>query len=63
VFSRGTTHFTYTDLNNIYIYNVNELLGISNTLGSGIVAAARGSFNYLQASGGTYIRPTTPSNQ
>ena len=31
--------------------------------GFGIFAAARGSYNYVQVSGGTYIRPTAPNNQ
>ncbi|MFM7990212.1 MAG: hypothetical protein ACKPKO_63945 [Candidatus Fonsibacter sp.] len=30
-------------------------------MGSGIFAATRGSFTYLQASGSSYLRPTAPS--
>ncbi|MFM7982324.1 MAG: hypothetical protein ACKPKO_23690, partial [Candidatus Fonsibacter sp.] len=37
-----------------------EIHGIDNILGSGIFAATRGSFTYLQASGSSYLRRTTP---
>ncbi|MFM7977828.1 MAG: hypothetical protein ACKPKO_00805, partial [Candidatus Fonsibacter sp.] len=57
----GIKHFTYTDFNNNYVYNIKEINGIDNILGSGICSAARGSYNYLQVSGGTYIRPTAPT--
>ncbi|MFM7982693.1 MAG: hypothetical protein ACKPKO_25560, partial [Candidatus Fonsibacter sp.] len=42
------------------MYNIKEISGIDNILGSGIFAATRGSFTYLQAS---YLRPTTPLSQ
>ena len=61
--STGIKHYTYTIFNNNDIYNVRNIAGINNILGSGIFAAARGSYNYLQASGGTYLRPTAPNNQ
>jgi len=61
--STGIKHYTYQDFNNNYIYNVNEITGINNIIGSGICAAARGSYNYRQVSGGTYLRPTAPNNQ
>ncbi|MFM7983546.1 MAG: hypothetical protein ACKPKO_29890, partial [Candidatus Fonsibacter sp.] len=51
----GIKHFTYTYFNNNYVYNIKEINGIDNILGSGIFSAARGSYNYLQVSGGTYI--------
>ncbi|MFM7985501.1 MAG: hypothetical protein ACKPKO_39920, partial [Candidatus Fonsibacter sp.] len=57
----GIKHFTYSDFNNNYVYNVKEISGIDNILGFGVFSAARGSYNYLQVSGGTYIRPTAPS--
>ncbi|MFM7985082.1 MAG: hypothetical protein ACKPKO_37770, partial [Candidatus Fonsibacter sp.] len=56
----GIKHFTYSDFNK-YVYNTKEIHGIDNILGSGAFSAARGSYNYLQVSGGTYIRPTAPS--
>ena len=34
--STGITQFTYTAFNNNYIYNVNEITGISSIIGSGI---------------------------
>ncbi|MFM7851351.1 MAG: hypothetical protein ACKO96_05380, partial [Flammeovirgaceae bacterium] len=37
-------------------YPSNLVLG-----GTGVYAASRGSYNYLQVSGGTYIRPTAPT--
>ncbi|MFM7989098.1 MAG: hypothetical protein ACKPKO_58270, partial [Candidatus Fonsibacter sp.] len=43
--------------------NIKEINGIENILGSGIVAAPRGSFTYLQASGSSYLRPTAPTAQ
>jgi hypothetical protein len=62
--STGIKHYTYTDFNNNHIYNVNDITGINNIIGgSGIFSSARGSYNYLQASGGTYLRPTTASNR
>ncbi|MFM7983865.1 MAG: hypothetical protein ACKPKO_31525, partial [Candidatus Fonsibacter sp.] len=57
----GIKHFTYSDFNNNYVYNIKEINGIDNILGSGVFSAARGSYNYLQVSGGTYIRPTAPT--
>ena len=59
----GIRHFTYSDFNNNYVYNINEINGIDNILGSGIFAATRGSFTYLQASRSSYMRPTTPLSQ
>ncbi|MFM7978901.1 MAG: hypothetical protein ACKPKO_06255, partial [Candidatus Fonsibacter sp.] len=47
----GIKHVTYTDFNNNYVYNIKEINGIDNILGSGIFSAARGSYNYLQVSG------------
>ncbi|MFM7990480.1 MAG: hypothetical protein ACKPKO_65295, partial [Candidatus Fonsibacter sp.] len=47
----GIKHFTNSDFNNNYVYNIKEINGIYNILGSGIFAAPRGSFTYLQASG------------
>ena len=37
--------------------------GINNIIGISIFAVARGSYHYLQVSGGTYLMPATPSNQ
>ncbi|MFM7978883.1 MAG: hypothetical protein ACKPKO_06165, partial [Candidatus Fonsibacter sp.] len=54
----GIKHFTYSDFNNNYVYNTKEIYGIDNILGSGIFAAPRGSFTYLQAFGSSYLRPT-----
>ncbi|MFM7984008.1 MAG: hypothetical protein ACKPKO_32255, partial [Candidatus Fonsibacter sp.] len=45
------------------MYNIKEIHGIYNILGSGIFAATRGSFTYLQAYGSLYLRPTTPPFQ
>ena len=45
------------------MYNIKEINGIENILGSGIFAAPRGSFTYLQASGSSYLRPTAPTAQ
>ncbi|MFM7982296.1 MAG: hypothetical protein ACKPKO_23550, partial [Candidatus Fonsibacter sp.] len=59
----GIKHFTYTDFYNNYVYNIKEINGIYNILGSGIFSAARGSYNYFQVSGGTYIRPTAPTTK
>ncbi|MFM7988445.1 MAG: hypothetical protein ACKPKO_54945, partial [Candidatus Fonsibacter sp.] len=59
----GIKHFTYSDFNNNYVYNIKEINGIDHILGSGIFAATRGSFMYLQASGSSYMRPTTPTVQ
>ncbi|MFM7990264.1 MAG: hypothetical protein ACKPKO_64210, partial [Candidatus Fonsibacter sp.] len=57
----GIQHFTYTDFNNNYVYTIKEINGIENILVFGIVAAPRGSFTYLQASGSSYLRPTAPT--
>ncbi|MFM7982468.1 MAG: hypothetical protein ACKPKO_24415 [Candidatus Fonsibacter sp.] len=57
----GIKHFTYTDFNNKYVYNIKEIHGIDYILGSGVFSAAKGSYIYLQVSGRTYIRPTEPS--
>ncbi|MFM7977735.1 MAG: hypothetical protein ACKPKO_00325, partial [Candidatus Fonsibacter sp.] len=55
-------HFTYTDFNNNYLYSISDIVGIYKIIGgTGVFSAARGSYNYLQVSSGTYIRPTTPS--
>ncbi|MFM7979494.1 MAG: hypothetical protein ACKPKO_09285, partial [Candidatus Fonsibacter sp.] len=59
----GIKHVTYSDFNNNYVYNINEIVGINNIMGSGIFVATRGSFTYLQASGSSYLRPTAPSVQ
>ena len=59
----GIKHFTYSDFNNNYVYNIKEISGIDNILGSGICAATRGSFTDLQASGSSYLRPITPPVQ
>ncbi|MFM7987754.1 MAG: hypothetical protein ACKPKO_51425, partial [Candidatus Fonsibacter sp.] len=56
-------HFTYSDFNNNYAYNIKEINGIDNILGSGIFAATRGSFTYLQVFGSSYLRPITPPVQ
>ena len=61
--STSIRHYTYTNFNNNDIYNVRNIEGINNILGSGIFSAARGSYNNVQVSGGTYIRPTAPNNQ
>ncbi|MFM7980305.1 MAG: hypothetical protein ACKPKO_13415, partial [Candidatus Fonsibacter sp.] len=53
-------HFTYSDFNSNYLYNTKEVNGLDNILGSGIFAATRGSFTYLQASGSSYLRPISP---
>ena len=60
----GIKHLTHSDFNNNYVYNIKkEIMGIDNILGSGICSATRGSFTYLQASGSSYLRPTTPTVQ
>ncbi|MFM7980573.1 MAG: hypothetical protein ACKPKO_14770 [Candidatus Fonsibacter sp.] len=59
----GIKHFTYSVFNNKYVYNIKEIHGIENILGSGICVAPRGSFTYLQASGSSYLRPATPLSQ
>ena len=56
----GIKHFTYSDFNNKYVYNIKEINGIDNILGSGICVATRGPFTYLQASGFSYLLPITP---
>ncbi|MFM7985070.1 MAG: hypothetical protein ACKPKO_37695, partial [Candidatus Fonsibacter sp.] len=56
----GIKHFTYSDFNNNYVYNVNAISGIKSVMGFGICAATRGSRAYLQASGSSYMRPITP---
>ncbi|MFM7989214.1 MAG: hypothetical protein ACKPKO_58860 [Candidatus Fonsibacter sp.] len=43
----GITHFTYSDFNHSYVYNIKEISGIDNILGSGVFSAARGSYNYF----------------
>ncbi|MFM7987745.1 MAG: hypothetical protein ACKPKO_51380 [Candidatus Fonsibacter sp.] len=45
------------------MYNIKEINGIDNILGSDICAATRGSCTYLQASASSYLRPTTPTVQ
>ncbi|MFM7981789.1 MAG: hypothetical protein ACKPKO_20975 [Candidatus Fonsibacter sp.] len=60
--SIGIPYFRYAGLNNNDIYNIRDILSVRNIFGSGdcIFSAARGSYNYLQVSGGTYLSPTTP---
>ena len=60
--STGIKHYTYTEFNNNDIYNVNDIIGI-NSIMVQLFLQTRGSYNYLQVSGGTYIRPAAPSNQ
>ncbi|MFM7981930.1 MAG: hypothetical protein ACKPKO_21685 [Candidatus Fonsibacter sp.] len=45
------------------MYNIKETSGTEHIMGSGICAATRGSFTYLQASGLFYLRPTRPLSQ
>ncbi|MFM7990249.1 MAG: hypothetical protein ACKPKO_64130, partial [Candidatus Fonsibacter sp.] len=60
----GIKHFTYTVFNNNYVYNISDIVGINNSIGgTGVFSAARGSYNYLQVYGGTYIIPTAPSTK
>ncbi|MFM7982415.1 MAG: hypothetical protein ACKPKO_24150, partial [Candidatus Fonsibacter sp.] len=47
----GIKHFTYSDFHNNYVYNIKEINGIEHIIGSGIFAAPRGSFTYLQSFG------------
>ncbi|MFM7983081.1 MAG: hypothetical protein ACKPKO_27540, partial [Candidatus Fonsibacter sp.] len=44
------------------MYNISDIVGVNNIIGgTGVFSAARGSYNYLQVSGGAYIRPAAPS--
>ena len=36
----GIKHFTYTDFNNNYLYNINDIVGINNIIGgTGVFSA------------------------
>ena len=59
--STGINNFTLNNANKKYVYNINNISRINNIIGSVFLfAAARGAFKYLQATGGTYRRPTVP---
>jgi len=57
--------FRYANFNNNDIYNLRDITSVRNILGEGdcLFSAARGSYNYLQVSGGTSLRPTIPGVQ
>ena len=63
--SIGLKIFRYANFNNNAIYNLRDILSVRNIWGDGdcIFSAARGAYNYLQVSGGTYLRPTIPGVQ
>ena len=47
--STGIQHYTPTDFNNNYIYNVNEITGINNVIGSGLFFYSSERFIQLSA--------------
>ena len=44
-------HAISTDVNNNTVYQVNEILGVTNIIGSGSLLATRGPFKFIQATG------------
>ena len=58
--STGIHYFTYSDFKNNAIYNIGDIWGVTNVYGPGIIQGARGTFNYMQVSGGTGLRTEAP---
>ena len=56
--------FSYTDFSNTAITNIDDLTFVANIpLFTGIIHGPRGSFMYMQVSGGTYLRTQDPPAQ